>query len=181
MARNIEIKARVSDNDFKDVRTRASTLCHATPEVLQQKDTFFKIPRGRLKLREFANGSGELIFYERPDELGPKPSSYFRSPCESPQTLLPVLTRALGVRGVVVKRREVFLFEQTRIHLDKVSSLGRFLELEVVLGETQSDSEGEAKAKQVLEKLGVRLDHLVSTAYIDLLEADATNLGHQYP
>lgn len=46
-----------------------------------------------------------------------------------------LLTMTLGVRAVVKKRRQLFLFGRTRMHLDDVEGLGHFLELGVVLSE----------------------------------------------
>jgi len=80
------------------------------------------------------------------------------------------LLRALGVRGVVEKRREVFMAGQTRIHLDEVRGLGSFLELEVVLTPGQSVEAGELIARDLMEQLGVSAESLESAAYIDLLE-----------
>jgi predicted adenylyl cyclase CyaB len=170
MARNIEIKARLPEG-LDDARKRAAVLATDPPSVLLQTDTFFNIPDGRLKLREFADGSAELIYYERPDNEGPKASSYVRSPCLSPSTMCEALNAALGVRGVVKKRRELFIVEQTRIHLDEVEALGSYLELEVVMRDEQSDAEGEAIAQRLLEGLGVQHEWLISGAYIDLIEA----------
>jgi predicted adenylyl cyclase CyaB len=170
LARNIEIKARIQSDEFGTIRERALGLAPGPPEVLYQTDTFFNIPKGRLKLRESGDGTAELIFYERPDQVDPKPSSYTRSPSLSPKSLYEALNGALGIRGVVKKRREVFLVGHTRIHLDEVEALGTFLELEVVLREDQSDPDGEVIAQQLLRELGVRVDCLIATAYIDLLD-----------
>ncbi|MDA0839919.1 MAG: class IV adenylate cyclase [Planctomycetota bacterium] len=172
MARNIEIKARLPEG-LNEVRSRSAALAAEPPTVLLQTDTFFNIPKGRLKLREFADGCAELIYYERPDSEGPKASSYVRSPCPSSSSMHEALTGALGVRGVVKKRRELFITEQTRIHLDEVEGLGTYLELEVVMRDDQTDAEGRAIANQLLKALGIQQDWLISGAYIDLLEAGA--------
>ena len=132
MARNVEIKARIADP--ASLRARVTALATAPPAVLSQTDTFFVVPRGRLKLRELGDGAGQLIFYERPDRPGPKTSSYTRVACADPRALAAMLGAALGVRGVVHKRRELFLAGRTRIHLDDVRGLGHFLELEVKIG-----------------------------------------------
>src|SRR5437867_7170167 len=108
MTRNIEIKATVSD--LPSVRAKVVSLARAPSEALLQTDTFFVVPRGRLKLRQFSDGSGELIFYERPDRAGPNESSYLRYACPEPAALATVLRHALGVRGIVEKRREVFMW-----------------------------------------------------------------------
>ncbi len=75
MPRNVEIKARV--RDMNAVRVRAAALSDAPAVVLEQEDTFFNVPDGRLKLRVFPDGKGELIAYRRPDSVGPKTSEYF--------------------------------------------------------------------------------------------------------
>jgi len=80
-----------------------------------------------------------------------------------------VLSNALGVRGVVRKRRTLFLVGQTRIHLDEVENLGLFVEIEVVLSLQQTVSEGVHIAEEIMEKLGISRDDLVEKAYIDLL------------
>src|ERR1700730_4675392 len=124
MASNVEIKARVTDP--KAMRSRVEALGTTAPEELVQIDTFYNVPTGRLKLREFADGAGELIYYDRPDAVGPTVSNYLRAPSSDPSSLRDVLGRALGVRATVTKRREVFLIGQTRIHLDEVEGLGPF-------------------------------------------------------
>ncbi len=149
MARNIEIKAQVRDLDA--IRTRARSLAANPAEILQQTDTFFAVSRGRLKIREFPDGTGELISYERPDDREPKESAYERYPCQNARALLETLGKALPVRGTVVKRREVFLVGRTRIHLDQVQSLGVFVELEVVLSDGEPPEHGKLVARDLLQ------------------------------
>ena len=66
MPRNVEIKARVDDLDA--VEARARTIATRGPEEIFQDDTFFACDRGRLKLRDFGDGRGQLIHYRRADE-----------------------------------------------------------------------------------------------------------------
>jgi predicted adenylyl cyclase CyaB len=170
MPRNVEIKARV--RDMNAVRARAAALSDAPAVVLEQEDTFFNVPDGRLKLRVFPDGKGELIAYRRPDSVGPKTSEYFVYRTPHFGALKELLTVALGIRGVVRKRRLLYLVGATRIHLDDVEGLGAFLELEVVLTEGQSEAEGESMARRLLAELGIRDADRVAPAYIDLLEAE---------
>ena len=166
-ARNVEVKARVSDLDAVEARTRA--IATSGPEDIAQDDTFFACPHGRLKLREFADGRGELIHYARADATGPKVSDYVLSPTGSPATLREALARAFGTIGRVRKQRRLYLADRTRIHLDRVEGLGTFVELEVVLAEGESTEAGSAAALSLMQRLGVEPACLVEGAYLDLL------------
>ncbi|HPF12864.1 MAG: class IV adenylate cyclase [Planctomycetes bacterium] len=170
MAHNIEIKAHAPD--LEGLLARALALPGAIgPETLDQDDTFFVVPQGRLKLREFADGSAELIAYTRPDTEGPKLSDYVRSAVPDAASLREALARALGELGRVRKRRRLVLVGSTRIHLDQVEGLGPFLELEVVLQPGQTPHEGEAIAHDLLDQLQVPRDALMAGAYMDALLA----------
>jgi adenylate cyclase class IV len=168
MARNVEIKARIAS--VAALEPRVAALADAGPTAIAQDDTFFHCAHGRLKLRVFAGGHGELIAYERSDSLGPRLSSYVRAPVAEPAALREALTRACGLRGRVVKQRTLYLAGATRLHLDIVEGLGHFLELEVVLQDGQSSADGEAVAHALLDALGIDAGQWLATAYIDLLE-----------
>jgi predicted adenylyl cyclase CyaB len=167
MARNVEIKARASD--LAAIRQRLNALGAVRSADLTQTDTFFEVPGRRLKLREFGNGRGELISYVRDDQRGPKVSNYVVAEVSSPDALRGALTHALGIRGVVRKRRTLFLLGQTRIHLDEVEGLGTFVECEVVLQDRQPDAEGHRLAVELLQQLSISEADLVDCAYVDLL------------
>lgn len=183
MPRNVEIKARVSDLDL--VRQKVMSLTSLPSEILEQRDTFFVVSQGRLKIREFSDGSGELISYDRPDKPDPKESVYARCACPDPRLLATALSKVLGVRRTVVKRREVFLVGRTRVHLDHVDGLGSFVELEVVLSEVEPFESGKRDAHNLLRVLEIPETALIATAYIDLLEAlpssstSAADDGHE--
>jgi adenylate cyclase class IV len=128
------------------------------------------VPAGRLKVREFADGSGELIAYERPNQPGPRQSSYSRFACANARALSVTLGQVLPARGTVVKRRELFLIGRTRVHLDQVEGLGDFVELEVVLAAGEAAENGNRDAQLLLDALGIATAALIAEAYIDLLE-----------
>jgi adenylate cyclase class IV len=167
MPTNIEIKARV--RDWLGMTQRAAALSDTPEEILEQTDTFFRCPIGRLKLREFLDGHGELIAYSREDIAGTKSSDYRITRTAEPEALRRTLADALGILGVVKKRRHLYLASQTRIHLDEVEGLGRFMELEVVLRPDQAAEEGEQIARDLMVKLGVEPADLLAGAYMDML------------
>lgn len=168
MPANIEIKARASD--FASLRKRAEALSDTPAQVIPQEDTFFNTSKGRLKLRQLAPDHGQLVYYERTDDSGPKRSNYSIFETSDPDNLKTALSLALGVRGVVRKKRTLYLVGQTRVHLDEVEGLGDFMELEVVLRPGQSDAEGQAIARDLMTRLGVAENDLLESAYMDLLE-----------
>lgn len=167
MARNVEIKAQV--DSLAAIEPLAAALSGQEPVSIAQDDTFFTCTHGQLKLRAFADGTGELIFYQRADDMGPKESFYVISPTDSPDTLREALTHAYGAIGRVKKQRTVFMAGRTRIHLDRVEGLGEFLELEVVLRDGESAAAGMEEARTLMDGLGVAPTQLLSGAYLDLL------------
>lgn len=167
MPRNVEIKARLAEP--VTFRSRVEELADGAPILLEQEDVFFHSQRGRLKLRKEASGA-QLIYYERSDLTGPAESQYFTESFADPATIEAMLSVALDIRGTVSKSRRLYKIGQTRVHIDEVLGLGSFVELEVELEAIQETSEGEAAARELMEKLELAEEYLVAESYIDLLE-----------
>jgi len=168
MPANIEIKAHA--RDFEEIRSRAEKLGDTSVEVIPQEDIFFNAPLGRLKLRILAPDRGQLIYYTRPDQEGPKRSDYHISETSDPENLKRVLELTYGIRGIVKKTRYLYLVGQTRVHLDDVEGLGQFMELEVVMQAGQEDAEGQKIAEDLMASLGVERSDLLEGAYMDMIE-----------
>jgi predicted adenylyl cyclase CyaB len=167
MSRNIEIKARIES--VEAVATRAAAVADQGPVVITQDDTFFRCDAGWLKLRSLSEAQGQLIFYRRSNQAGPKESFYIVSETGQPDSLREALSLAYGQIGRVRKRRILYLVGRTRIHLDIVEGLGSFLELEVVLGEEEASQAGIEVANSLMAQLGVQPSQLIEGAYFDLL------------
>ena len=167
MARNIEIKARIGQP--AELHAAAAVLADGPARLIAQEDVFFNVPTGRLKLRFLSLSRGELIFYRRDDISGPKTSTYSVVETDCPGALRALLAAALGERAVVRKQRHLYLVGRTRIHLDAVEGLGDFLELEVVLADSEPSADGEREAAALMAKLGVDPRDLIEGAYVDLL------------
>jgi predicted adenylyl cyclase CyaB len=175
MGINIEIKAKANEPDR--LRRVLENLCASPGEVIFQEDVFFHTlkGKGRLKLRILAPDRGELIYYERDDFVGPKPSNYLIMSCADPNALKILLSTALGIRGVVKKQRLLYRIGNARVHLDDVHGLGFFVEVEVVLHDAQTSEDGKFVAEEIMKKLGVCKTDLIAEAYIDLLKRSATS------
>ena len=174
MARNIEIKAHIES--VEAFLPKATAIASEGPIEIDQDDTFFTCENGRMKLRTFSEVKGELIFYRRANQQGPKESFYVLSPTSSPGTLREALSQAYGQVGRVEKHRTLFIVGRTRVHLDQVKHLGHFLELEVVLQEGESPEAGFQEAHNLMAKLGVEPSQLIKDAYVDLLAQKGLNV-----
>jgi predicted adenylyl cyclase CyaB len=166
-SRNVEIKARISS--VEALVPRVAALADQGPVEIEQDDTFFVCERGRIKLRALSATEGQLIFYRRANQAGPKESRFVISPTASPDSLRDALTLAYGSAGRVRKHRTLYLVGRTRVHLDRVESLGHFLELEVVLAEGEGPDAGVKEARALMAALGLADDQLIDGAYVDLL------------
>lgn len=168
--RNIELKARLAD------RTRAEAVCRelgaAYQGELDQTDTYFRVVEGRLKLREQTPGDDHLIFYRRDDRAEARESDYVISP--APPELKGVLSDALGVGGVVHKVRSLWLWDNVRIHLDRVEGLGDYIEFEAVLDESHSDADGIEKNAQLMRAFDLSRADIETGSYADLLLAQSS-------
>ena len=121
-------------------------------------------------MRKYCHSHSALIYYDRKDSLEPSQSDIAISFTDSPDTLKSVLSKSLGIRGLVNKKRILYKYAQTRIHLDDVKGLGKFIELEVVLKSNQTSKDGKIIAYELINKFGIQKNDLIDVAYIDLIE-----------
>jgi adenylate cyclase class IV len=166
---NLELKVRCADAVALDeLVARARDGGAVYVRAMTQRDTYFVVAHGRLKLREWhldaapATGHDQgdgadvevgaagatLIAYARPDQSGSRLSDYLLSPVPDPATMREALTRALGVRVVVAKRRLLYQWGHTRIHFDHVTDLGAFVELETLLDRFPPDDRDAAAERE---------------------------------
>jgi len=164
---NLEIKARLADLD--QARTRLQSLPLQAGGVQLQTDTYFQVHQGRLKLREIAGQPAVLIQYARPDAAAARVSCYYLVPVPEPALLKAALTAALGVRGVVCKRREIHFWHNVRIHLDEVDGLGSFVEFEAVLAAEDQLAAAQESLDQLCRLLALDPVAHLAPSYADLL------------
>lgn len=133
-------------------------------------DTYFVTRSGRLKLRESSLSGAQLIPYMRPDCTAPRRSDYALVPVDDPERVKALLTQLLGVHRIVRKEREILLVGNVRIHLDRVETLGDFIELEAVFeGDAAAEEREHRKVHELMAALGVRPGDLLASSYEALL------------
>ena len=178
MAKNLEFKAY--HQSLESLYPRLADLNAAHRETVHQTDTYFYVTqvkdasvleacKPRLKLREIdETGEAWLIYYERPNHSESRYSQYQLSKISDPSTLKSLLTVALGVETIVQKQREVWMFKNTRIHLDTVADLGQFIELETVF-QGQTEAEAIDEHQHVKNILHLVTATPVAVSYSDLV------------
>lgn len=171
----VEIKARCGD-----VGPARRVLAAAGAEFVgqdEQTDTYFDVPRGRLKLRE-GHIENSLIHYHRPDQSGPKNSDVTLYAAENSGELKRLLTAALDVRCVVTKRRDIWFADNVKIHLDTVEGIeGHFVEIEAIGHTASNRTELDAQCRLWMTRLGVREADLVGGSYGDMAAGQPTAAG----
>jgi predicted adenylyl cyclase CyaB len=165
--RNLEVKSRCLDLQAAAAQVGHLGARYVGLEV--QTDTYFRVPSGRLKLREIESQEALLIGYSRPDQTGARLSDYHLVPVLDTAAIKALLTEMLGVRGVVSKRRQIWLWDNVRIHLDEVKGLGSFIEFEAVLKSSAEEIAAPAQLAELCGLLQIASGDLLAPSYADLL------------
>ena len=158
MPLNLELKIKVESHT-----KLINTLRRINAEkkgILRQKDIYYKTGKGLLKLRIEGN-SYTLIKYLR-DEKGKRWSNYelLRLEGKNPEKYL---NDIFDVDTIVEKKRILYLYKNTRIHLDEVERLGKFLELETLLVSTRKDAE--ERFKEIIKLLDLDPTKQIKKSY----------------
>ena len=167
---NIEIKTRIVD--WVQLMTRLEELDAEFRWKRNQRDVFFDVPKGYLKLRHVEGEPAELIAYVREAGSHPRASDYDIARTHDGAMLEKALTRSLGIRGVVEKTRRLYVWRHTRIHLDDVVGLGKFLELEGVARDIDKH-EARAEVDHVVAALDLDPAHYLDRPYLELSPAQS--------
>ena len=165
--RNLEVKA--VDPDPQATLAAALQLGAADQGLMHQRDTYFHAVIGRLKLREAPPRPAELIAYDRAELSGPKVSLYRVVPVADHIALIEALRDALGVRCVVEKARRLLLWRNVRIHLDRVTGLGHFVEVEAIATAPGGLEVERDRVEELRAVLGIADERLVAQGYADLV------------
>ena len=164
--RNLEAKFRIVD--VRQARAQAEAIGFALRATLVQRDTFFAVAQGKLKMREEVAGAA-LIHYRRIHEGALEVSNYEIVSVPAPAPLHAMLTSALGVIAEIRKMRTLLMRRNLRLHLDRVDSLGSFGEIEAVVAGDETPEIYRAEVDGILAALEIRPGDLISESYFELI------------
>lgn len=150
--KNLEIKIRV--DSFDKIKEK---LTDYYSDVLKQKDTYYVVNDGRLKLRQEEGNVGYFIRYYRDNLLSEKISKYYTYNIPNIEEFDLIFNNAMEIEVIVEKERTLYLYKNTRIHLDKIVGLPElkslYVEIEVVI-----NNEEDKKSNELMEELLIMMD-----------------------
>ena len=164
---NIEIKARTANADF----IRHYLLNHGADfkGIDEQTDTYFNVSNGRLKLRE-GNIEKNLIYYNRPNQEGPKQSDFQLFPADDSNSLRHILSAALGIKVTVKKKREIYFIDNIKFHIDSLEGLGNFVEIEASNKNYEIEvAKLHEQCNYYMNEFGIEKSDLINCSYSDML------------
>ncbi len=164
---NYEFKARVKNDAY--VRTALKKLRARYIGTDHQVDTYFRVPAGRLKIRE-GRIENALIFYLRSNARRARRSKIDMMLLPPRNSIRAILTAALGVFVTVDKRREIYFVGSVKIHLDRVRGLGKFVEVEAI-SRGGSLVKVRDQARKFQKLFGIKASDIVPQSYSDLILA----------
>jgi predicted adenylyl cyclase CyaB len=167
---NLEAKFKL--DDLERARRQAEAIGYRYTATLEQRDTFFRVREGKLKLREEQSGA-RLIFYGREDSGELKVSNYEMVAVAEPEKFRAMMTQALGTIATVRKTRILMMREHIRCHLDRVEGLGEFGEIEAVLSEEATLERSRPAVDQLLSALGIEPDNLIAISYFEMMQPES--------
>jgi adenylate cyclase class IV len=165
---NVEVKYELRDAAL--CRTVIARLGARLAATIRQRDTYFRVPDGRLKKRETEDGV-EWILYHRLNRPSPR-LSHFTIYTED-EALGRYGRQPLPVWVTVEKQREVWLLREVRLHIDRVEGLGNFFEVEALVTPRQHVGLCRREVDRIVKELGpVVLGGAIAVSYADMLAAE---------
>ena len=129
MSTNLELKVNLENAE--EMVSRVKEIKAEFKSELKQVDVYYKIKNSLLKLR-LEDGNQTLIKYTRNEKPGDRWSDFQLISLEK-NDARQFLSGILEEETVIEKKRLLYYYDGTRIHIDTVKELGSFLEFETPL------------------------------------------------
>lgn len=165
--KNFEFKAKV--DNLEKYENKLLTLNPKFQGIDHQIDTYFNVHKGRLKLRE-GNIENSLINYERENISGSKISEIILYQHEPNIALKNILTRQLGVKIIVDKKRKIYFIDNVKFHFDLVENLGTFIEVEAIDSKEEfTIEELKKQCDKYFDFFELTINNVIDKSYSDLI------------
>ena len=160
---NFEFKATTNNLSAQEEKLKSLNPIYLGED--HQKDTYYNVADGRLKLRE-GNIENALIWYKRADFAGAKQSDIILYKHTPDNSLKQILEKLHGIKVIVDKKRKIYFVENVKFHFDIVEGLGTFIEVEAI------DKDGTIG----IDKLKEQIAHY--TKFLEVAETDFVKVSY---
>ncbi len=187
---NIEIKARASEEEQNKIIgiLKQNNAKYLGADV--QTDTYFKVDKNEQKTGNFLTNSSSgksqiegrfklrrgdienyLIYYEREDKKEAKLSNVILFDNQGRiSELEKILKKTYEILIQVEKKRNIYFIENVKFHIDNVSGLGRFIEIEAISQDKLIPIEKlQKQCNYYIELLGIENKNLIKNSYSDMI------------
>lgn len=166
---NVDFKCELRDPGLARLALkRFGAVCATT---VHHRDTYYRVPDGRLMRREAEGEPVEFVLYHRVDRAHPTISRF--SIFTEDEARLRYGTRELPVWVEVTKDREIWLVDNARVHIDRVDGLGWFMEIDVLVSRDFHIGKCHDLIGRIRESLAPCLGGLIATSYADMVASES--------
>ncbi len=165
--KNFELKAVCVDS--RGALKAVKMLKASYKGILIQRDVYFNISPGRLKLRSINESIHQLIYYKRSNRAMARFSNYYICEIKHPKRVEDTLSEIYGIKVIVSKRRKLYLWQNVRIHFDTVRKLGKFIEFEIVCRSKIQETKSAEKMRFLYKFFNITKESIINTSYSDML------------
>lgn len=164
---NFEFKARIDNLPLLEEKLKQHNPFFKGED--KQIDTYFKVSKGRLKLRE-GNIENALIYYERENTNAAKQSDVIMYQHAPEKGLKEILIKVHGVKTIVDKRRKIYFVENVKIHFDEVEGLGTFVEVEAIDKDcNMTIDQLKKQCDNFAELFEIKVEDYIAESYSDMI------------
>ena len=173
--RNLELKVKLNNNYMA-----SENLSRFSEGLLNQEDIYYNCLEGRLKLRIEDDNKSYFIYYNRDNVSEAKVSTYYTYPIEDVEKFEKSVIKGLSEELVVKKLRKLYLYKNARIHIDDVLSLGKFLEIEILIRDENEEKESKQLMEEIIALCNIEKCQKIDCGYRELLLQKVGNRDFEY-
>jgi predicted adenylyl cyclase CyaB len=163
----LNLEAKIPLPSFDSIIKKLNKLNAKFVSTLNQRDVYFSNKYALLKLR-IENGNESLIRYSRDEKANDRFSDYEVIKLSSTGAEK-FFNKIFKVEVIVEKRRLLYMYDNTRIHLDKIKLLGNFLELETLVLKGKADAR--KRFNKLIKLLDLDLESQIKKSNYNLLKS----------
>ncbi len=163
MALNLEIKVKMESH--KQALAVLNEINAEFVNELNQKDVYYKLTGSLLKLRIEDEGES-MIKYLR-DEINPDRFSDYEVIYFNSKGNEKFFNSIFETETIVVKKRLLYMYKNTRVHLDTVKDLGTFMEFETLVLDGKEDAK--ERFNFLVDRFSINTHDQIKGSYRDLI------------